>query len=233
MATILFGPMVTGARGKLAGTIFSANGSGPYVRGWSRGSNPRSPLQTAARNQLMQFGPLWADLTSAQRDDWNDYAAASAQELTNSLGEGYFISGFNWYLKINSQLAAADEAAIDDAPTNTRPSAPVIQSWLPNPTGGGADTRVKMDAASPHLAENHVIFARLFTSKGRTAASHNFTFMTIAVPDGNRVIKFQNEAENAFGDIALNMRMFGEVYVQDDEGQRSAVATANSVVQNL
>jgi len=116
MAIVKFGPMVVGARGTLAGIIFSANAAGPFVRQWSRGSNPRSEGQQIQRQHLGDFATKWNQLTDAERLDWDDYADDPAQELTNSLGETYFASGFNWYVRINTHLAIAAAAERDDAP---------------------------------------------------------------------------------------------------------------------
>ncbi len=80
MAIAKFGPTVTGLRGTVAGTTFSANKSGPYARGWSRGANPRSSLQSTQRGRLGALAAAWRDLTQVQRDDWIVYAALPAQD---------------------------------------------------------------------------------------------------------------------------------------------------------
>ncbi len=222
MAIVKFGPTVVGARGTIAGTTFSANKAGPYARGWSRGSDPTTTLQTSQRGRLGALAAAWRDLTQVQRDDWIDYADDPPQELTNSLGETYFASGFNWYVKINDQLEAAGEARRDDAPTLTRPLAPIlfdagVQLWT---TGGAENTRIRLGSGSPNLGFNHVIIARI-TGQGRTAIAAGFKFELIDVPDGNRRIFFQTPIQQSFGTIALLQRMFVQVRTQDSHGQRS------------
>lgn len=225
MAIIKFGPMVVGARGTLAGSTFSANASGPYVKGWSRGANPRSALQSEQRGVFSSWGAKWRDLTQAERDDWIDYADDAAQELTNSLGETYFASGFNWYVRINTHLTAAGEAERDDAPTLARPAAPVIASAALRITGAVFDSNIRMDAASPGLASNHVAFAQVVNSQGIITDSLKNVFMEIDVPDGSRDLIIQDELESAFGTIALGQRAFYSVSVQDAHGQRGPVDT--------
>lgn len=221
MAIVKFGPTVVGARGTIAGTIFSANKAGPFARGWSKGSNPNSSLQTGQRGQFGALAAAWRDLTDSQKDDWNDYADDPAQELTNSLGETYFASGFNWYVKINDQLEAAGDARRVDAPTLTRPLAPILTVfttlWT---TGAVSESRIVLSASSPNLGFDHNVVARI-TGQGRTAIVAGFTFLTIEVPDGSRRILFQDELESAFGTIALGQRMFVQVRSQDSHGQRS------------
>ncbi len=221
MAIVKFGPTVVGARGTIAGTIFSANKGGPFTRGWSKGSNPTTDLQSDQRGRFGALAAAWRGLTQPQRDDWIDYADDPPQELTNSLGETYFISGFNWFVRINDHLEAAGEARRVDAPTLTRPLAPILapagdQLWI---TAGAQDTRVRTTGPSPDPTFNHVVFARI-TGQGRTAIAAGFVLQIIAVPNVDLRIFFQDEIEAAFGTIALLQRMFVQLRIQDAHGQR-------------
>lgn len=233
MAIVKFGVPIVGARGAIGGIVFSANKAGPYARIWSKGSNPRTAAQSEQRGILTAFASNWRNLTQAQRDDWDDYADDPAQELTNSLGETYFASGFNWYVRINTHLELAGEADRDDAPTLTRPLAPILGTgvalWT---TGAASNTRVVMTAGSPDLTKNHVVFCHVI-GQGRNVWSSRFALMIIAVPDASRRVFFQTEIEATFGTIALGQRMFVEVSIQDAHGQRGPVDTAFADAQSV
>ncbi len=221
MAIIKFGVAVVGARGTAGGLTFSANKAGPYFKSWSKSANPRSPAQTLHRNKLADFAANWANLTDAQRDDWIDYADDPAQELTNSLGETYFASGFNWYVRINLNLQSAGAAQRVDAPTIARPAAPIFSSGTAlRTTAGGGNTRAFFDVASPNLGFEHVLEARI-TSQGRTAIASGFKFQIVDVPNVSRVIVFQPEIEATFGTITLGQRMFINARTQNAHGRRS------------
>ncbi len=224
MALVKFGPTVVGARGTIAGTIFSANKGGPYARGWSKGANPQSTLQTDQRGRFTSLSAAWRDLTQVQRDDWIDYADDPAQELTNSLGESYFASGANWYLRINDHLEAAGEARRNDAPTLVRPVAPILDDadTFLFITDGSFSTRVRLLPGSPNLGFNHLIVARV-TTQGRTAIAAGFKFQLFAIPDGFRRIFFQPEIEATWGTIVIDQRMFVQIQSQDSHGQRSPI----------
>lgn len=228
MAIILFGPTVIGARGKIAGTIFSANKGGPFARAWSRGSNPNSALQSAHRGRLGSLAAAWRDLTTPQRADWDDYADDPAQELTNSLGVNYFASGFNWYIRINLNLEAAGAARRVDAPTLVRPLAPIFQFTTLVITGGSPASLFLYTGASPNLGFFHTVFARLYNSHGRTTSSEKRTFILLAIPTPGRAILFQPEIETAFGTIALGQIAFYESRTQDPHGQRGPADTASA-----
>ena len=220
MAIVKFGPTVVGARGTIAGTIFTANKAGPYARGWSKGANPKSPLQSDQRTRFASLASAWRGLTTAQRDDWIDYADDPPQELTNSLGETYFASGFNWYVRINDHLEAAGAARRDDAPTLTRPLAPIISNLNIFITGAAGNLGVQYAVADPALGELHVVFARLYSSQGIVSGFNNLTFMIMAVPNVNRAVLFETEFENAFGTVSLGQRGFCTSTIQDAHGQR-------------
>lgn len=226
MAIVKFGPTVVGARGTVAGTIFSANKAGPFVRGWSRGANPATSLQSGQRGSLGTLAASWRDLTAVQKDDWDDYADDAPQELTNSLGETYFASGFNWYVRINLHLEAADEAIRVDAPTLTRPAAPLIRDagTFFRTTASIFNSKIDMQITSPNLDFNHVVFARVLTA-GRQVNAHNFTFMEIDTLTVLDEIIFQPEIESAFGEITTGQRAFYTIQTQDSHGQRSPADT--------
>lgn len=117
MATLKFGVIVTGARGTIAGTIFSANAAGPYARGWSRGKSPQTTGQAATRARLSLAAQQWALLTDGQRTDWDTWAADPAQEKTNSLGEPYYITGFQWFAALTANRARVGLDYNAEAPT--------------------------------------------------------------------------------------------------------------------
>ena len=103
-------------------SIFSANKTGPYARGWSKSANQRSAKQTTARAALSNFAQSWRNLTPVQRAAWDAFAAHPNQILTNSLGETYFASGFNWFIKINAQLGLMGRPPIVAPPVQVRPT---------------------------------------------------------------------------------------------------------------
>lgn len=129
MAIIKVGAPLSGIRGTLGGITYSANGSGPYVKQWAIPVNPGSSKQYRERGYQSRMPALWAALTEGQRDDWRSFAADPAQELTNSLGEAYYASGFNWYCKCNVRLLRTGRATVDDIPTQARPAAPMITDF--------------------------------------------------------------------------------------------------------
>lgn len=129
MAIIKIGAPLSGIRGTLGGITYSENGSGPYAKQWSAPVNPRTDGQAAERGFLSRMPALWAALTDAQRADWRTFAADPAQEKTNSLGEAYYASGYNWFCQCNVSLLRVGRATITTFPTQAQPAAPTIDDF--------------------------------------------------------------------------------------------------------
>lgn len=156
MAIIKLAAPLAGIRGTIAGITYSANASSLYAKAWARSSNPRSALQMAERSNLAQMPDLWRALSDAERADWRTFASDPAQELTNSLGEDYFASGFNWFSKCNIRLLRVGRSTITAIPTQARPAAPTISNFYISPAGtdtnlatGGTPSASTEEPANP------------------------------------------------------------------------------------
>lgn len=99
MAKIKFGMMMTDARGKLGGQVFSKNRAGAYVRTKVTPVNPRTEFQQANRFLLGFFSSAWSGLTDAQRFAWNK--AVSSWEKTNIFGDNVRPTGKNLFTGLN------------------------------------------------------------------------------------------------------------------------------------
>jgi hypothetical protein len=220
MALVKFGVVVVGARGTIGGLKFSANRGGPYASQWSKGSNPKSPTQSDQRGLFGTIASEWRDLSQAQRDDWDDYADDAPQEKFNSLGESYFVSGFNWFVAINQNLTAAGEATRVDAPTLTRPLATVIQNVNVNTPFPSGAASVRYDTSDPDLPANHVVWARIVDSQGVGTVPSKLPFMVVGVPGGTRFLSITDPLLEKFGTIESTQRILVSSVIQDAHGQR-------------
>jgi len=139
MAIVKIGAPLSGIRGTLGGITYSENGASVYAKQWSRPSNPRTPKQTRERSFLSSMPALWAALTDVQRAAWRTFAADPAQELTNSLGETYYASGYNWFTKCNVRLLRLSLSTISAVPTQARPAAPAVTEFRVCESGSESD----------------------------------------------------------------------------------------------
>lgn len=108
-------PILSEARGSLAGLTFSANKGGNYIRARSIPTNPNTPAQQAVRAALSQLSVLWNDLlTKEQRDGWGTYA--ENVPLLDSLGQPRVVTALNMYIRSNVPRLQAALVRVDDAP---------------------------------------------------------------------------------------------------------------------
>ena len=103
MAKINFGSVVNDARGKINGTVYSKNKSGPYIRMKVTGVNPRSERQTIVRSVFASTAQAWSNvLTAGQREAWTTFA--NKYPITNIFGLAIVLNGMNWFIKCNQVL---------------------------------------------------------------------------------------------------------------------------------
>lgn len=114
MAKIQTTAIVADIRNKLNGSVFSKNRYGSYVRTKVTPVNPQTTAQQNVRNRLSTNSQAWRGLTEAQRQGWID--AAANFPFTDIFGNSRILSGNALYVKLNNNLAVANQSPIADAP---------------------------------------------------------------------------------------------------------------------
>jgi len=226
VAIIKLGALVSGIRGTLGGVTYSANATGPYVKSWAPPAQPRTVPQATQRGYLSQMPGLWRALSSAQWAAWDTFAALPAQELTNSLGEAYYISGFAWFCKLNLRLYVMEQTLMTAAPTGTRPAAPTIAIQYYDDNPGSFQFRLTVSAVT-NTANSLTVFTRAIPASGRQVNHAGWfnlrTLSTISTDPRSFNCSTQHLAE--YGEAVLGWRIFVEAFEQTTEGQRSAAGT--------
>lgn len=132
--------------GSVGGVTSSRNRFGQYRRSRATPVNPNSTFQGTVRARLAASSAAWRALTSVQRAGWT--SLAGQMQRTDSLGQGYTLTGFQAFVSVNNNLAAAGDAALDDAPalvtpesiatvTLTLSSSAISVAYTPTPLGTG------------------------------------------------------------------------------------------------
>lgn len=232
MAIIKLGALVAGVRGTLGGNVFSANKGGPYVKAWGRGSNPRTTRQSVHRGNLINLAQSWRNVAAIDKGNWDVYAALPAQELTNSLGEAYFISGFNWFCRINLNRFSAGLAQSDAFPTLGIPAVPIVTAVQFFKTSGSSTSRIFLDAGDPEFDELHVFKATMYNSHGRLVASEIPNFLVTKLHGVSPFVTvFQSDLEAKFGTIIEGQKGFLSVQTQFADGRRGPAFTGSDEVR--
>lgn len=105
-----FGAIIVAGSGSAGGHTFSKNRTGSYMRTKVTPINPQSATQTNTRNRLSSLATGWKTLTEAQRAAWN--GAVGMYKGTNIFGDVVKPSGYNLYIKLNTNIIFAGGAAL-------------------------------------------------------------------------------------------------------------------------
>ena len=228
MAKILFSALIDGIRGRSGGVIFSANASGPLVRRYAPPIARSTAIQITRRGVFSGMGNLWRDLSQTQRDDWNTYAAAAPQEKTDSLGNAFYLNGFQWFVSCNSNLELLGRSDIQAAPVIAVPTAPTIGALVidaPGTSGNSQAITVASFGAHDLLLELNWTpnISRL------VAIQKNFLF-TIGVQNASLAASIDLlDLTPIFGTIGVGTYWISRVYAQTSEGRRSTYSQATDV----
>lgn len=209
MAILKLGPLIIGIRGTMGGATFSANKSGPYVKGWAQPPLPTRVRQSAIQTTFSQIAAAWVATTQFNRDAWDTWAAGPAPPRTNSLGETILLTGFNWFQSLNGRRVMAGFSIRELAPTNPLPAAPTITSVLVTESGGGAST------VTYPLDEFDGFFAYYTVSMNTQPSGVSFNrpnyFPFIETAFGATSFAITSHLESIYGTIQLNRRWFSRV----------------------
>ena len=222
MATVKLGALISDIRGSAGGIVFSKNTGGNYVRLWKQPSKTKTVLRVAQRATWTGIPQMWRNLSSAIKADWITFAALPAQELTNSMGEAYYASGYNWFVKCNSRLLAAGEATISAAPTTARPAAPTI-STITFEQDVGLDAELTITYPNNEFDGLTLIAQCGFNPRGGlTVWATKLTMLQRQTAAGATSEDFSTQFDDLFGQAVAGDQIFLFVSRQTDEGIRSA-----------
>lgn len=114
MAKFLAGVGFGQASGSVAGSTYSHNRFGPYIRNRAVPVNPGTTFQSSVRARLGNISQSWRSLTAAQRAEW--IAQASQVSLVDALGQQYSPTGQQFYVGLNSVRIACSLATVTTPP---------------------------------------------------------------------------------------------------------------------
>lgn len=126
MAKIKFGMMMTDARGKLGGQVFSKNNAGAYIRTKVTPTNPQSIAQATARALFGAISQAWSTLTASARAGWNNAVADWAK--TDVFGDLKNPTGKNLFQRLNNQAQSAGLPAVLAVPAKLEMPSDVVSA---------------------------------------------------------------------------------------------------------
>lgn len=103
MAKLLFGAIVSQARNKFAGTVFSANYYGAYLKKKTSPGAAKTPASSKSTNALTATARAWNNLlTQDERNSW--ISLAQATPVLDVFGNTQHLSGIAMFIRVNKEL---------------------------------------------------------------------------------------------------------------------------------
>lgn len=231
MARIKFGMMMTDARGKLGGQVFTKTRSGATVRTKVTPVNPKTSFQGSVRNAFANISRRWALLDAEERNGWN--AAVGEYAKTNVFGDTYLPSGKSLFQQINNNLTTAGATVVDTVPASRQTTLFDFSSADVNLSDGEINLTISLTAPIP--ASCRVIYeATAPNSPGR----YNFSgqYRQFAMAPGSALITadlLNNAYIAKFGVPPRDKKISFRVYTIDNvSGLASPRATQDAIAHD-
>lgn len=212
--------LLTSMSGSLGGLTFSHNAGGPYVRQRSNPTQPNTPQQSLLKAFFGALATAWrATLTAAQRDDWDLYAAATP--LIDKLGQEFFPSGLNMFIRGNTGLLQNGAVLVIEGP----PTAGLPTMTPPACTGVDAATDVATITftAGDDWASTDDTYVLIYASRGQGASINFFKgpYQLAGSIDGDSGVAPTSPASITVPfNISVGQKVFFRATLIDEEGRK-------------
>jgi len=130
MASIKLSAIVSAARGKVGGNVFSANKAGAFVRTYVKPTNRNTIAQQTVRGRFGTLSSGWRNISAEVRGQWNTMAVQ--YPYMNRLGDMATYTGQQLYNKLQGNINACNQGNLLDQsapPFLNRPQTP--QEFFP------------------------------------------------------------------------------------------------------
>ena len=217
MAKIKFGMMMTDARGKLGGQVFSKNRAGAYIRTKVTPTNPRSMAQTVVRANFAVFTQGWSALTLALIAAWN--SAVSSWSTTDVFGDLKNPTGKNLYVRLNQSATLAGYPSFETVPEKLEMVSGIVTEVTVG-TGLGLITLADVYFGNDARV---VVFATEPVSNGTSYVKNKLRQIYSVLADTYNAQDLYNAYEARFGTIVLGQNIFFGIKYTLPNGQSSPV----------
>lgn len=226
MAKIKFGMMMTDARGKLGGQVFSKNRGGSYVRTRVIPSNPQLPSQTAVRQSFGAISQAWSGLTATQRDSWN--SAVNDWQRTNIFADLITPSGKALYQRLNNQLVASGQAQVSLPPAKLE----MVEGIVTSAEFTLAGTSLDLTGSYSLGNANIIVYATPMLSQGTSFVKNRLRQINTSLASAiDGVDSFENYVAK-FGTPIVGANIYVGVRYVLPSGQASPMQTIKATVIN-
>lgn len=217
MAKIKFGMMMTDARGKLGGQVFSKNRSGAYIRSKVTPTNPQTTFQTSIRQSFGAFSQAWSSLTDEERAAFD--GAVSQFATTDIFGDLRNPTGKNLYLRLNQQATNAGFASFDAVPAK----AEMVQGIVTSAVYGLNSNEITLTGLNDGGVGRFVLSATPILSQGTSFVKNKLRDIYFAVTGSEDPSEMKDNYDARFGVPVVGDNIFVGIKYVLSNGQASPV----------
>lgn len=225
MAIFTPGAVIGQISGRVGGYVFSRNRGGSYVRNGSVPSTVVTEKALQFKSFLATASQYWTSLTDAERLSWTVWAQSKTS--TNRLGRSISLNGQNWFVSLNSRLAAAGESMISVPPVTSSPVGVVISAFTVD-AGVGA-TQVTFTPAPLDANQKLWVRGAMVSSSAINNVENLLTTLTITAAAAASPLDLETPLVYSFGALSVGATYVIECRVLDtDNGMVSGRAFART-----
>jgi len=189
----------------------------------------RSAAQQPPRIALATLPAEWRALSQSQRDQWDAYAANSAQEKTDVFGDPYYVSGWNWFVSVNQWRATVGQSVASVPPSSATPAAPTITALTVDEDP--ADTSSITFSGAPFSSAYGVVFLAFAAANSALAMPAARALLALTVASGSGASSFSfADLQSVFGVLQEDQSAYAWAYTQTTDGRRGAPYTFRDLV---
>ncbi len=203
MAKIVTGHVVGQISGSIAGTTYSRNRYGQYIRNRSVPVASHTEYATNAKARLGAASEQWRNLTNEERLSWQ--AWANNNPITDVLGQTRILAGNAAFNQINTRLQLIGEEMLTLPPSDPPPLAPLpftIAPHAPAPGTVGAELAFDQDPALNERWTQLYVTAAVVHSQGINYVENLLKFLGYYPndePEPSDSVAISNELFERFG----------------------------------
>jgi hypothetical protein len=223
---IILGPTVEQDEGKTGGVVFVRGKTGPYTRAKVKPRNPQTNYQEAVRQEMRNFAKQWK-LSQVDQKGFIDYA--ETHPIKGPMGNTAFISGFNWFVKMN-RIAQMTGASLITTPPTSDTIFPIMTGLtLATTTGPDTVTVEPIKNGNYPTGVKIEIFATRQLSPG-VFSTKNFRLIGVYDPTSSPAINITTDYEARFSTLKNGLKIFFMARLIMPTGEADLYVKQSSVV---
>lgn len=231
MALVKLGATITGISGTIGGITFTRSRAGTVAKSWGRPSNPMTPWQQATRQNTSNWPQMWRDLSDSQRADWQALADDPPETDYDPFGTVRYLSGYNWFVRLNGRKLFTYQAPVEDPPAPVTPAAPdIISMSVSVPTDVVGDSYVIFGNAEFAEGEFLVWFNNFSTGPGNVTKKSNWKLVACSDAYGTSSVDASFVFAIRYGYFPPGWLSTAHIFRQTADCYRSVPTVMQSVV---